>query len=406
MAITDLTGTTWLINSSITEPSSTILAEINFTSNSETFAQIRIYDGREPGNEQLIGYSDINSYPTFVYEYGWTNEEYRTIAITGGTDATNSTLIAWLESNAENVTPAAPDLVVTYAGNEIATLSDSGTKTLKTQGKYCTDDITINYTKSGGGGDGYTIDDIAERNMMSGSIYGNSASFISDYAFYGCLGLTTANFPVATFIGNYAFGHCSNLTTASFPAATSIGGYAFQNCYSLTTANFPAVTSIGNSAFTNCSRLTTASFSIATLIGSNAFYSCSRLTTVSFPAVTSIGNSAFTYCSRLTTVSFPAVTSIGAYAFYNCYSLTTASFPAATSIGISAFRGCRYLISLYLDNVSKVPTLSASAFYSTPIGGYSASAGQYGSVYVPASLYNSFLTATYWSSISTRIVSV
>lgn len=154
MAITDLTGTTWLINSSITEPSSTIIAEINFTSNSETFAKIRIYDGLESGTEQLIGYSDIDSAPTFVYEYGWTNEAYRTIAITGGTDATNSTLIAWLESNAENVTPVAPDLVVTYAGDEIATMSDSGTKTLKTQGKYCEDDITISYTKSGGGGGG------------------------------------------------------------------------------------------------------------------------------------------------------------------------------------------------------------------------------------------------------------
>jgi len=56
--------------------------------------------------------------------------------------------------------------------------------------------------------------------------------------------------------------------------------------------------------------------------------------------------------------------------------------------------------------VSSVPTLGLSAFASTPIGGYSDSAGQYGSVYVPASLYSSFLTANNWSLISSRIASV
>jgi hypothetical protein len=53
-----------------------------------------------------------------------------------------------------------------------------------------------------------------------------------------------------------------------------------------------------------------------------------------------------------------------------------------------------------------VPTLSTNVFDSTPIGGYSTSAGQYGSVYVPASLYNDFIVAENWSSISSRIVSV
>lgn len=50
------------------------------------------------------------------------------------------------------------DVTITYAGNEIAAMNDTGTKTLETQGKYCTDDITVSYTKSGGGGGGpYTV---------------------------------------------------------------------------------------------------------------------------------------------------------------------------------------------------------------------------------------------------------
>jgi hypothetical protein len=141
-------------------------------------------------------------------------------------------------------------------------------------------------------------------------------------------------------------------------------------------------------------------------IGGYAFENCRSLTTVSFPNVTSIGSYAFRECASLTTASFPNATTINYNAFRECASLTTASFPNATTIGGSAFYNCSRLTELHLEGVPSVPTLGNSAFYSTPIGGYSASAGQYGSVFVPASLYSSFLTATNWSRISSRIVSV
>jgi hypothetical protein len=53
-----------------------------------------------------------------------------------------------------------------------------------------------------------------------------------------------------------------------------------------------------------------------------------------------------------------------------------------------------------------VTALGTNPFTSTPIGGYSAVAGQYGSVFVPASLLTAFQTATNWSSIASRIVGV
>jgi len=43
------------------------------------------------------------------------------------------------------------DVSISYGGTEIATMDDSGAKTLQTSGKYCEDDITVTYTKSGGG---------------------------------------------------------------------------------------------------------------------------------------------------------------------------------------------------------------------------------------------------------------
>ena len=165
----------------------------------------------------------------------------------------------------------------------------------------------------------------------------------------------------ASFIKAYAFYQCFSLTAASFPACTSIGNYAFDDCRSLTTVSFPACTSMSFSAFANCR----------------------SLTTVSFPACTSIGAYAFAFCRSLTTVSFPTCTSIGSYAFSRCYLLESAYFLA-----------------------SSIPTLGQNAFSRTPIGGYSASLGRYGSVFVRESLYSAFITATNWSSIASRIVSM
>ena len=100
------------------------------------------------------------------------------------------------------------------------------------------------------------------------------------------------------------------------------------------------------------------------------------------------------------------VTSIGSYAFCRCNKLTTASFPVATYIGYSAFFKCYSLKSLYLTGSSLCKLSNSNAFSSTPIGGYSTSAGTYGSIYVPASLLTSYQTATNWTYFSSRFVGV
>lgn len=137
-----------------------------------------------------------------------------------------------------------------------------------------------------------------------------------------------------------------------------------------------------------------------------AFYSCSALTTINFPSAIIIGNSAFAYCYSLNTVSFPNVTTIRSYAFNYCSRLTTISFPKVISIGSGAFRSCYRLLSLYLLG-SSIPTLaSTNAFLSTPISYFSDYTSAYGSIYVPASLYSSYITATNWAIYSSRFVSV
>lgn len=269
--------------------------------------------------------------------------------------------------------------------------------------------VTGTYEGDGSGGSGEVAEySEAEDAMVTGtlSVYSNDrVTSIGSYAFYSCRSLTSASFPSVTSIGIYAFTNCYSLASASFPSATFIGSSAFANCSSLATASFPSVITIGNSAFANC-RFTSVDFPSATFIGGDAFFNCSRLTSVNFPAAISISSGAFYYCSRLTSVNFPAATSIGGNAFYSCTALTSASFPAAAFIRSSAFGKCYKLISLYLMN-SEVCTLSNSnAFSSTPIGGHSASAGRYGSIYVPMSLLASYQAATNWTYFSSRFVGV
>jgi hypothetical protein len=87
----------------------------------------------------------------------------------------------------------------------------------------------------------------------------NSVTFIKEYAFNDCSGLTSVTIPNSvTSIGNFAFCGCSSLTAITIPSSvTSIGYWAFKYCHSLTSVTIPnSVTSIGRSAFSGCTGLT------------------------------------------------------------------------------------------------------------------------------------------------------
>ena len=104
MPISDLTGTTWVINSSLSIPADTFIGtNLEFTSNNTNYVGIGI--GANPHTEgsraNYIFYDFAE--PHSVYANGWSNQADRTLAITGGTDTTNATLIAWLQANAVQV---------------------------------------------------------------------------------------------------------------------------------------------------------------------------------------------------------------------------------------------------------------------------------------------------------------
>lgn len=235
-----------------------------------------------------------------------------------------------------------------------------------------------------------------------------SCTYVSAAAFSNCSTLATLNFPLCETLGPSAFYSCKAIIEASFPACTSISTSTFAYCSSMTSITLSSLTTVPASAFAYCYKLTTVvGISTCTTIGSNAFFRCSSLTTVDLPSCTTLFTSAFNQCITLSSISLPACNTIQSLAFNACYLLSTLSLPNATDISASAFAGCRTLLSLYLMGSSLCSLSNINAFNSTPISNYTTSTGGVnGSIYVPASLYDSYIAATNWITYSARFVSV
>ena len=230
---------------------------------------------------------------------------------------------------------------------------------------------------------------------------------ISNGVFMGCSSLNTANFPECTLIGSYAFSDCACLTTINFPKCSWIGNYCFQRCYSLTQASFPSCTVINSYAFQSCSSLTSVYLPICTFINSGAFHSCIQLESIDLPECSSFGTYVFSNCTAINNVSVPKLEIVGQYAFHKCINLSTISLPACTDISQGAFSSCTHLLSLYLMGSSYVSLAATGAFNYTPISTYTTSTnGVSGSIYVPASMLNTYKTMTVWTYFSSRMVGI
>ena len=153
---------------------------------------------------------------------------------------------------------------VTYKGENILTMNDYGEKILNTEGKYCEDDIDVEFVDdvwpegAKRGVEPY-IEEIydSDGNLIDAKLYGYTK--IRDYAFHYGHNLALTSLPDGiTSIGDEAFAYCSNLALTSLPdGITSIGDGAFYNCSSLTTITFKGTpTVIARNAFAYCFDLT------------------------------------------------------------------------------------------------------------------------------------------------------
>lgn len=379
MALTDLTNTTWYFDHMPVTISELITTyHIDFISNEQSFTAFSLVGSTY--NQIVYGSPDV--FPCPSPDYIWINSEYATIYITGGTDATNTTFITWLQDNATFIQH---DIEIKYNNLVIASLDDTGTKTLLTAGKYCQDNIVIDYTKTGkqiymdwalnpssfyfdASNSEHTevlngLSSIGDGAFMqrefSGNFTFNNMSVIPSHAFGAgraniATSSFTAAFPVATSIYNYAFQNNNGIESINGSACLSIGSYAFQSCYNLISVSFPSCTSISGYAFTTCSKLSDIYFPNVKRIETYAFSGCSSLTTLNFPSVTLTGLAAFDRCSYVTSASFPSMTTLGGYTFRSCYRLPSINLSKCTTIGSYAFQSCSALSQVNIPSTTNV----------------------------------------------------
>lgn len=262
----------------------------------------------------------------------------------------------------------------------------------------------------------------------------SASTVLSDYTYIGSGAFcyypgsnAFLSFPNVVSISAYAFQYAS-FAGLAFPKCTTIGAFAFTYC-SISNMGFPSVTTITASAFASYRgpSIPSTMFSNVTTIGSSAFRSANTVTNMAFPKATIASQYAFANMASLTTASLPKLTYATIGLFYQCYSLASLYLPSASYVSNTTFAYCSYLTAIYFDNLTKVSSTyafrncvrlislyllgstvatltNANAFTSTPISTYSASAGQYGTIYVRSSLLASYQTATGWSAYSARMV--
>ena len=164
----------------------------------------------------------------------------------------------------------------------------------------------------------------------------------------------------------------SNIRNVNFPVCTSIGRGAFYMCTSLSDVNLPNVEYVDDNAFFYCTSLSRINIPLCKYIGSTAFQQCDSLSEISLPNVEYIDNNAFIYCPSLTSINLPK---------------------CSVLVGQTFFRGGLTTLTLGYGSV-------VSINYNFAETGITSSTG---SIYVPASLVDSYKSAPIWSQYSNII---
>lgn len=153
MSITNLTGTTWEFDSNF--PGEAYNAHLSgtyhvdfYSYNPQSGQNDALYDTFEMSFDQDYNNSMLmyigNGITTNAFSNAvWNYYSCKDIKIVGGDDVDNANFISLLETYA--ILISSPSITVDYNGSRIATFSDTGTKTLETEGKYCNSDIVISY---------------------------------------------------------------------------------------------------------------------------------------------------------------------------------------------------------------------------------------------------------------------
>ena len=198
-------------------------------------------------------------------------------------------------------------------------------------------------------------------------------NYVPYAAFEGCTALTNPSstfFSRLDYIQYEGFRGCTSLgPTLTISKAIALADYSFYGCTGITTANFTGVTYMYQACMQGCSALTTLNAPNTVIISTSALRGITTLTSVTMTNCHRIGDYAMYNCWGLTTLSGPAVTYIGQYAMASQYStsgkvmtLTSVSFPNAKTIGKYAFNNCPSLMAVDLSHRSYRQVINNSTY--------------------------------------------
>lgn len=286
------------------------------------------------------------------------------------------------------------DVIVSYKGSNIATMSASGTKTLETAGTYCEDDIEITYNSPGGGGQIVEADlkDVNFYDYDGFCLYSYTASEFADLTALPANpshdGLTAQgwNWSLAdakTYVSKYKrlnIGQCyitsdgktriyvelqqgrlsptiglgvngtvvvdwGDGSSTSTITGTSTGTLKTTSHTYLSPGNYVIVLTVSGTATSIYGNSSSNSYlfikSVSSLTRENRSY-LSAIKKIEIGEKIQIGNYAFFYCYGLKSLTIPALTNIGNYAFGYCISLQHLTLPYT----LPKQYGMRYCYSL------------------------------------------------------------
>ena len=169
----------------------------------------------------------------------------------------------------------------------------------------------------------------------------------------------------------------NDIISVSLPNCVSVGSYTFQSCSNLQTVDLPVCSNVGYCAFDYCR----------------------SIQSINIPNCKVIEYAGLGNLNVLQSISLPLCEFIEQYGLNNCYALTSISLPLCSYIGPKGLYGCSSLSVVYIgtgiNTVCIIDDIDA-------IGGCPALT----SIYVPASLVESYKTATNWTYYSDKIFGI
>ena len=187
-----------------------------------------------------------------------------------------------------------------------------------------------------------------------------------------------------TGVGDNLLDSCSALTLADLPNLESAGDSLLDSCTALTSVNLHNLKIAGMNLIDGCTNLTSVDLTSLESAGNSVLGYSNKLASVDLPNLESVGNGLLNECSALTSVSLPNLTTAGNHLLSYCTSLTAVGFPNLKSVG-----------GTFLSNSPKLQYIYLRSTTMCTLGGITTLPSSV-SIYVPASLIDSYKTADNW----------